>query len=346
MLITKTAFKNLNRNILKLSSYVILLLSVVNFIYACENKIKSDENEQSESNYKILYNVYIPDSVNDDNYEIISMQLDGSGKENITNFPGVEWTYMTCGSKVYFISDKDTSQRTYFLYIMNVDGSDKKQLSPFTLRDSWMSARKNCSEIIVSPNWSIDTAFYIIKAEGELIRKIKPDFPYFSDPAFSPDGSMIAFRAGKTASKKNPGFDEAIYIVDENGNNQTRLTTYPDTDTTAPWYAYKAGPPKWHPTEEFISFQSFQNGKYRLFAVPSQGGESKELINIEKSIGWHDWSPDGEYLALEIFENDGSQFYIGLMDWETKDLQILTDNEYKYQQAPVFAILNKKHASR
>ncbi|MEQ8360407.1 MAG: hypothetical protein RH860_13025 [Cytophagales bacterium] len=313
---------------------------IFSLLFAC---IKNPENEtikEEKPSYKIVYNVYAPDSINDDNYEIISMEMDGSDKMNITNFPGVEWTYMCCASKVYFISDKDTSHRTYLLYSMNADGSDKKQISSLILRDSWMSARKNCSEIIVSPKWSIDTAFYIINPKGEIIRKIKPDFPYFSDPAFSPDGSMIAFRAGKTASKKIPGFDEAIYTVDENGNKLKRLSTYPKSDTTAPWHAYRTGPPKWHPNGEFISFQSFQNGKYRLFSVPAQGGESKELITSDKSIGWHDWSPDGKYLALEMFDNEGTQFNIGLMDWETKELRLLTDNEYKYQQAPVFVMIN------
>lgn len=31
-----------------------------------------------------------------------------------------------------------------------------------------------------------------------------------------------------------------------------------------------------------------------------------------------------------------SQFHIGLMNWQTKEMAILADTAYKYQQCPVF----------
>lgn len=52
--------------------------------------------------------------------------------------------------------------------------------------------------------------------------------------------------------------------------------------------------------------------------------------------GWHDWSPDGRWLAVELFDDEQTQFHIGLMDGGTKEMKILTDTAYPYQQAPVF----------
>jgi len=45
-------------------------------------------------------------------------------------------------------------------------------------------------------------------------------------------------------------------------------------------------------------------------------------------------------LASELFDDEQSQFHIGLMNWETKEMEILTDNTFKYQQAPHFIYKN------
>jgi TolB protein len=43
-----------------------------------------------------------------DNYEIYSMNMDGTGRKNITSTPGVEWVYYAYKDKVYYVSDKDS----------------------------------------------------------------------------------------------------------------------------------------------------------------------------------------------------------------------------------------------
>ena len=35
-----------------------------------------------------------------------------------------------------------------------------------------------------------------------------------------------------------------------------------------------------------------------------------------QSEDWHSRSPDGKWLATELFDTDEAQFHIGLMDWE------------------------------
>ncbi|MBT8218909.1 MAG: PD40 domain-containing protein, partial [Bacteroidia bacterium] len=120
------------------------------------------------------------------------------------------------------------------------------------------------------------------------------------------------------------------------GSNSLQLTQYPASDTTAEWFAYKAGPPRWHPTENYITYQSKQNGKYSLYAVTPDGQKHWKLTDNAQDEGWHDWSPDGRWLAIELFDSEQTQFHIGLMNWETKELNILTDTTYQYQQAPVF----------
>ena len=317
-----------------------VLFSISLILVSCTSK-NQKENRNMYSNsqdneYLIAYNVYVPDSISDDNYEIFTMKLDGSDKKNITNHPDVAWTYLANKNKVFFISDRDTTNRVVFLYEMDYDGSNIKKITDFQLSDSWMGSRKNGEELIVSPHPKVDSVLYIINRKGDILHKIVTGTPYASDPTFSPDGDKIAFIGKNKKSKREPGFKAEIYVVNSDGTGLTQLTSYPESDTTAEWYAYKAGPPKWHPTENFITYQSKQNGKYSLYAVSPDGKKQWKLTENKYEEGWHDWSPDGNWLAIELFDSEQTQFHIGLINWKTKELKILTDTSYKYQQAPVF----------
>lgn len=292
--------------------------------------------ETPTPHYRIAYNVAVPDSLRPDDYEIFSMELDGSDKQNLTRHPDVAWTYLAHGDRIFFISDRDTAPRHYFLYEMSFDGSEVRKISDIRLQDSWMDARNGGAELIVMPHPAVDSVFYLISREGRLLQKIRVPVPYVSDPAFSPGGERIAFRGRNKRSKREAGYEEAVYVSRLDGSELTKISNYPARDTTAEWYAYKAGPPRWHPSGEFITYQSKRNGKYSLYAASPDGSREWKLTQNPQSEGWHCWSPDGKWLAIELFDPDETQFHIGLMDWESRELQILTDTTYKYQQAPVF----------
>ncbi|NKI25115.1 DUF5050 domain-containing protein [Arenibacter sp. 6A1] len=300
-------------------------------LLSCKSKKKEPLKE-----YIIAYNVYVPDSIHDDNYDVFTMKMDGSDKRNITNHPDVAWTYLAHGDKIYFVSDRDTTARALFLYEMDHHGQEIKKISNFRLQDSWMGTRKQGQELIVVPHHTVDSLLYLINTKGEILKKINPGTPYFSDPSFSPDGEWIAFVGSNKKSKKEDGYQAEIYVVNTDGNGLKKLTNYPAADTSAEWYAFKAGPPRWHPTENFISFQSKQQGKYSLYAVSPDGKKQWRLTNNSQNEGWHSWSPDGKWLTMEVFDEKQDQFHIGLMNWTTKEMQVLTDTSFKFQQAPVF----------
>ena len=322
------------------NNFLIGLLIGVLLCSCSGNDNRAGSNVNSGPDYSIIYNVLLNDTT--DNYEVFSMNPDGSEKKNITRLPGVEWSYHSFNNKVFFISDKDTCHRCYFLYSSDFEGNRITKISGFQLSDSWMSTRNNGKEIIVKPHSQIDSVFYILNMDGSLLQKLEYGFPFASDPLFVNDGKQVVFRAGQTKSKLIDGFNEELFIINEDGTNCIQLTHYPVNDTTADKFAYKAGPPKLHPTQNFVSYQSKQNGKYSLYAVSLDGTKQWKLTTNSENEGWHDWSPDGKWLAIELFDNDQTQFHIGLMNWETKKMEILTDTTYKYQQSPNFVLKTDK----
>jgi TolB protein len=300
------------------------------------NKSGEETNKVNQPEYAIAYNVLYNDPT--DNYEVFTMNLDGSQKQNITNLSGVEWTYYSFKDKLYFISDKDTCHRCFFLYATNFKGENPKQISNMQLADSWMSSRKNGQEFIVKPSPKIDSAFHIIDINGKLIQRLETGLPSSSDPLFVNGGKQVAFRGGTKKSKRIEGYKEEIYLINLDGSRLKKLTNYPESDTTAPWYAYKAGPPHLHPTENFISYASYQNGKYSLYAISLDGKKQWKLTNNELWEVYHEWSPDGNWLVMDVSNPEETHYDIGLLNWKTKEMKILTDTLFHYQQSPNFVI--------
>ena len=316
------------------------LLFWICILTSCTGINNSDtEINKVEPEYDIAYNVLF-DSEND-NYEVFTMNLDGSDKRNITNLSGVEWTYYSYKDRLYFISDRDTCQRcAYFLYETDFKGTNPRKVSDIQLADSWMSSRNNGTEFIVKPNRRVDSVFYIIDLKGNLLQKLETGLPKSDDPLFVNNGKQVVFCGANKNSKREKGYKEELYLINIDGSGLKQLTHYPVSDTTAPWWAYKAGPPKLHPIENFISYQSYQSGKYSLYAVTLDGSRQWKLTENPEDEGWHDWSPDGKWLAIELFDNAQTQFHIGLMNWESKQMKIITDTTFKYQQAPNFVVKN------
>ena len=288
------------------------------------------------TSYSIAYNIHVPDTTKDD-WEIMHMEFDGSGKKNITRHPDVAWTYHAFKNRLFFISDRDTCYRCFFLYECDAGGNKEKKVSGLRLEDSWMSSRSGGAEMIVSGRIgkSVRYQFFIINtATGEFRQITNDTAAIYSDPCFSPDGQKIAFSYKK--SRRDKSSHEELYIMNADGSGVQQLTHYPEDNPSAREYGYRAGAARWHPTENFISYVSRQDGRHSIFAVTPDGKKQWKLIDNPDSEGWHDWSPDGKWLVFNSSDPAETQYHITLMNWETKERKQLTDNTYKSQLGPVF----------
>lgn len=289
----------------------------------------------SPENLKIVYNVL--ENSDKDDYELYAMNFDGSGQANITRHPDVAWTYYTWKDRLFFISDRDTCRRCYFLYESDAEGNRPRKVSNLRLEDSWMSSRNNGREMIVSGRIGkeIRYQFFIVDIKTGAFRQITTDTTAaYADPCFSPDGKQIVYRYKKNRRDRNEKAE--LWLMNTDGTATPRqLTHYPPDDTTAQWHSYHAGPPKWNARAGFITYQSLQQGKYSLYAVTPDGKRNFKLADFPLEAGWHDWSPDGEWLVTEMFDSAQKQFDIWLWNRRTKALKQLTSSE-KFEQAPVF----------
>jgi TolB protein len=288
---------------------------------------------ETRSDMLIAYNVaYDPEK---DDYEIFVMNLDGTGKKNITNHPGIDWVYCAFEDKLYFVSDRDTTHRQYYLYEMDVDGNNVRKICPFRLEDSWLGVRKNGTEFVVTGRKEgLRHTLYIINAYGGILKQLTTDTTqYFNDPTFSPDGRRIVYRHKER--RRDTSLNDELWIMNDDGTGRKRLTWYPSDDTTASRQNYHAGPPVWKMNDDCISFISFRKGNYSIFTLKPDGDGLRQLTPDGFNEGWHSWSPDGSMLTYDGSPLDNSKFSIYLAHADGTAPKQLT-NEYKYEQGPVF----------
>jgi TolB protein len=286
------------------------------------------------SQNKIAYNVF-EDTVRD-NYDIYIMNIDGSGKKNITNTPGVEWVYHAFEDKIFFISDRDTCHRCYFLYEMDADGNNVRKISNLQLEDSWMSSRNSGTEmIVIGRTGKLRAQLFLMDIKNGSYKQLTNDTVSTKrDPLFLPGGNeiVLGYRADRNLRRTVP---VELWKMNLDMSNKVQLTNFPKEDTTTEWFRYHAGPPQWNSKYNFISYLSRQKRQNQIYAVTPDGKKQWQITSGDLSSGWHAWSPDGEWLVMDKSTHDEKGYDIYLMNYETKEIKRLTDS-WKTEQSPVF----------
>lgn len=131
-------------------------------------------------------------------------------------------------------------------------------------------------------------------------------------PALSPDGRYAAFVASP------PGRFSVgnIYVVEVGSAMPVPLTTDVDTGNRAP---------TWSPDGTRIAFvRLHEDGAADILVKPVLGGFETRLATVDKFRG-HDWSPDGDHLAVALGDRSGGPARVHLLSVQGGTLRAITD---------------------
>jgi len=151
----------------------------------------------------------------DGNFEIYSMNADGSGQTRLTNntsadeFP--DWS--PDGTKIVFTSNRDGNDE---IYTMNSDGSNPVRLTNNPASDAEPNWSPDGTKLVFHHN-SNSSEIYSMNADGSDVTNLSQNPAFDADPAWSPDGSMITF-----TTNRNGLFQIAVMNAD--GSGQTVIT--------------------------------------------------------------------------------------------------------------------------
>ncbi len=121
------------------------------------------------------------------------------------------------------------------------------------------------ADLLCSPNApDCERHLFVLDVATGRIRRLTSGRSYNGDPAWSPDGSRIAF-----SSNVEGDGDYDIYVMDADGSSRERLTHAPGLDLN----------PAWSPDGRFIAFTSLRDGNYEIYVMRADGSHERNLTD-------------------------------------------------------------------
>jgi TolB protein len=244
----------------------------------------------------------------DGDFEIYVMNPDGSAQTNLTNNPASDSNpvWSPDGTKIAFQSNRTV---TTDVYVMDAHGT--------VLRNLTNSNPNSCYE----PTWSPDgtkIAFgctppwgggygnlYWMNADGtgdmhKLTDNVNK-FPSAFAPAWSPDGTKIAF-----SQSLNDSITEIYVIRDLDPLSLEKITKN----------GINSMRPDWSPDGTQIVFERGPAGSSNVWVMNPNGSDQTNLTNnnpgqINVSPRW---SPDGTQIVFESYYHSGGRYQIYVMN--------------------------------
>lgn len=136
---------------------------------------------------------------------------------------------------------------------------------------------------------------YVMNSDGSGQTRITNHFATDVEPAWSPDGTKIAF-----TSYRDGGHGE-IYVMNADGSGLTRLTNHPADDID----------PDWSPDGTKLAFVSFRDGSAgEIYVMNIDGSGQTRLTNTLEEDRNPGWSPDGSKLVFYSDRDGNAEIYV------------------------------------
>jgi Tol biopolymer transport system component len=227
------------------------------------------------------------------NYEVYSMNADGSGAVSLSGnaaadmFPAVAPT----GDRIAFTSFRDGGNAE--IYVMNADGTGQTNLTQSAGIDSQASWSPDGQRIAFRSDRSGDWEIYVMNSDGSGVENVSQSPGVDDAPAWSPDANRIAFESDRDGNRE-------VYVMNADGSGQVNLTAHLAQDQE----------PSWAPDGQRIAFRSDRDGNGEIYTM-TQGGVLPVRLTMEPAPDSEPaWSPDGARILFRSNRDGNAEVYV------------------------------------
>jgi Tol biopolymer transport system component len=281
---------------------------------------------------------------NGGHYRIWTMDPDGANQTRVTTLPAdsaandenPDWSGLPSSLRVLpgpccvpGIAFQSLRSGNLEIYLVKADGTSLTQLTYDAGSDIHPAPSFNGQQLAFASNRddpNLQTCglpgnpncifqIYSMKIDGSKIKPLTGGVGSKEDPAWSPDGTHIAFDSTADdpdplhcGQPGNPACIVNIYVMRADGSEITRLTQSDPTNPLSNMH------PHWSPDNRLLAFESDRDGNVEIYSMSADGSGQTRLTNNPAEDEHPSWSPDGRSIVFDSNRDGHFQIYKMSMD--------------------------------
>ena len=159
--------------------------------------------------------------------------------------------------------------------------------------------------VLAEPGKASD--IFTVRGDGSKLRALTKNRAIEVGPAWSPDGTRIAFVSDRSGAPH-------IYVMDADGGNQKRLTFQGTYNTH----------PAWSPDGRWIAYETRLEGQFDIWLIDPEGTVNVPLITHPRTDESPAWAPNSRKLAFSSKRRGTADIYV--VDVNGDNLRRITES--------------------
>ena len=193
--------------------------------------------------------------------------------------------------------------------LLTANGSPTATPRPFATRATLVvGPQLGDVAYMAKENPDADWEIWVMRGDGSDPQQLTDDPADDMSPAWSPDGSSIAFVTDRDGNRE-------IYVMKADGTQQINLTNHGAEDWT----------PAWSPDGGSIAFSSYRDGNWEVYVMGSDGSNPIRLTDNAAADYGPSWSPDSQELVFHSNRDGNWEIYV--IGRDGQGLRRLTEDE-------------------